>query len=234
MAQSEAISFSLPGWKEIAPDDNARAAGVLREWGNDEGGQLCVFRFDKEPDLVAPLSDMDALRGYYRHMMADRNGAIVSVDCVDVAGLPALRAVFKVKQDPHGMTYIGSYTFPFDTFSYVIRIICPEIGTTGLRDAMVADKCGWTVDGPDPQFQQDPYDPNFKASVLRNKSDDEEWDELFPEHPLSRIRAALKSIAASCRVGDELRNGRPFTGPSTIRKKESWWRRLTMRSRRRS
>jgi hypothetical protein len=230
MTRGETIVLSLPGWEEIPLDDTARAEGTLRAWSDEAGSQLSLHRFDLKPDLVAPLSDVSALREQWRHMVADQNGAVVSVDRVEVSGLQALKTVLKFQQDPHGMTYVGSYTFPFETFSYVVRVVCPELGTTGIRDTLVAQKAGGiTEDGIASDWFQDPYDSKFKASVLRNKSDDEEWDSLFPDHPLSRARAALESVAAECEIADELRDSRPFTGPRGASKGKGWWRRLTER-----
>ena len=226
MTRCDAITFSLSGWEEVPLDDTARAAGMLRGWSDELGNQLSLHRHDLKPDLVAPLSDLSALREQYRHLANDHNGAIVSVDRVDIAGLPALKVILKLPQDPSGMTYVGSFTFPFENVSYVIRVICQELGTTGMRDAVVAQQAGgMKEDGIAPDWFQDPYDPSFKAAVLRNKSDDEEWDSVFPEHPLSRVRASLDSIAANCRIASELRNCRPYTGPSTIDKVKQWWRR---------
>ena len=226
MTQQEAITFLVAGWEEIPLDDVARAEGALRAWSDNAGGQLSLHRFDLEPDLVASLSDVDALREQYRHMVVKQNGAVVSVDRMDISGLPALKTVLKFQQEPHGMTYVGSYTFPFEDFSYVVRVICSEIGTTGIRDTVVAQKAGGIAEeGIAPDWFQDPYDPSFEASVLRNRSDDEEWDLLFPDHPLSRVRATLRLVTDGCEIADELRQCRPFTGPRGAKRRKSWWRR---------
>ena len=40
----------------------------------------------------------------------------------------------------------------------------------------------------------DPYDSDFKHHFLKNKSEDEQFDEFFPEHPLSQARLLIKQI----------------------------------------
>jgi hypothetical protein len=62
MTQREATTFQLPGAQEIPLDDTARTEGTFRAWGDESGSQLSPYRFNLEPDLVAPLSDITALR----------------------------------------------------------------------------------------------------------------------------------------------------------------------------
>ena len=40
----------------------------------------------------------------------------------------------------------------------------------------------------------DPYDPYFKGPVLNSLSDDIKYDEMFPDHPLSLLRATLATV----------------------------------------
>jgi hypothetical protein len=146
-----AIVLSLPGWDERALDDTAKTEGTLRAWSDESGSQLSLHRFDRESDLAAPLSDVSVLREQDRHVIADQNGAVVSVNRVEVAGLQALKTVLKFQQNPTGMTDVGSYTFPFESFSQVVRGVCPEVGTTGIRDTLVAQNAGGiTEDGMAP------------------------------------------------------------------------------------
>lgn len=50
---------------------------------------------------------------------------------------------------------------------------------TGTRVA------GWFVD---------PYDPAWDDTALREYSDDERADVVFPNHPLSRVRTRLEQV----------------------------------------
>ena len=40
----------------------------------------------------------------------------------------------------------------------------------------------------------DPYDKDYKHPFLMNLSEKEEYDELFPDHPLSQCRKFVKYI----------------------------------------
>jgi hypothetical protein len=46
----------------------------------------------------------------------------------------------------------------------------------------------------------DPYDPKYKGEVIRSITDNEEYDEEFPNHPLSRLRSTLKTVRESLRA----------------------------------
>jgi hypothetical protein len=43
-------------------------------------------------------------------------------------------------------------------------------------------------------FWQDPYDPMLKKDYLMNDTERAEWDEMFPDHPLSKLREMTRFI----------------------------------------
>jgi hypothetical protein len=178
------------------------------------------------------LTDIDAIRKSYREGVAAQGGGIVSIDVVVGAGLRMVETVFKFPQQPHGMTYVGALTLAFRDFSYVVRVNCQEIGTTGIRDAVVFGKVlddqgpVTIIGGDNPRlvgWSQDPYDPHFSRGALRNRADDDAWDTQFPDHPLSRVRGTLRTVKDSVHVPDDIRTAAPFEGPV----KSSWLGRLT-------
>jgi len=86
----------------------------------------------------------------------------------------------------------------------VWTIVAGECGTTGVREAVVTSQLlsdgRLTIDGYKQFWAQDPYDPGYHGvdhSVLRFISDDECYDDGFPDHPLSRIRKVLAALPAS-------------------------------------
>lgn len=217
MDRRNPITFPLVGWDQATLDEAASAVGLLGHWKDALGSQVRIQRLDVEPGLVAPLSDLDALREQYRNRAATDNAAVVFLDAQHVAGLPTLKVVLKYLQKPRGMTYVGFLMFPFESLSYVVQVICTEVGIIGIRDATVAEKAGGLAgNGNASHWFQDPYAPTFEAALLRSKADDEEWDAEFPDHPLSRVRATLAHVAEGCEVADELRQLPPFTGPRDL------------------
>ncbi len=60
-------------------------------------------------------------------------------------------------------------------------------------------------DGRPEDWLKDPYDPTFEGRVLRNPADDEHWDALFPDHPLSRCRRHLRMLAERLSWKDDVK-----------------------------
>ena len=73
-----------------------------------------------------------------------------------------------------------------------------ETGYTGGRDTAVFailqrdGKIGPNYEG----WSEDPYDPEYKQGILRNASEKPDFDEVFPDHPLTQARLLVKEIIA--------------------------------------
>src|SRR5262245_57952752 len=189
----------------------------LRLWHTPEGDGIGLHYFPIPPDIEADLRSVDAVRAHCRTRTAQVGAAIIEVDVLQIDGCPALRQIIKVPQQQGGMGYIGSIILPFHDFSYVLKIQCLELGTTGFRDAIVLDRM---MAAGEVQFDvttrtmrgwmQDPYDPSIRDVFARNLSEAEEYDEHFPDHPLSRLRGWMRRVQPTLRVGDEVRGEPPF------------------------
>jgi len=143
---------------------------------------------------------------------------LISVNVVRVQGVLGTRTIFKFPQKPSGMAYVGSITFPFRDFSFVIKIQCPELGITGVREAVVLDKLMSTGEvSIDPQkrkihgWSQDPYDQSYEGPSLMNRAEEIKYDAEFPDHPLSRARNFLTNITNSISFDEEVLRAAPFT-----------------------
>jgi hypothetical protein len=206
MTNVASVTFATAGWSRTGDADG------LRAWSNDAGDELSLHYFDKPPDLAAPLSDIDAIRDGYRVMIASASGTLVEVSSGHLAGVESLRTIVKIPQQPHGMTYIGSWTIPKKTFSFVIKVCCAEHGFTGARENLLLWKSLMGQSGSDPL-----------------SFDNEQWDAEFPNHPLSRVRATLRQIENTCVLGNEVCDAEPFGVPSNRRPARRWWHWLTGR-----
>ncbi|MCG6989799.1 MAG: hypothetical protein LJF06_16690 [Gemmatimonadetes bacterium] len=169
---------------------------------------MSLHYFAMPPDLPAPLSDITTIRQFCRQQLGE-GGAIVEVEAVTLGRCSALSTILKMSQEPAGMTYVAALTIPFAECSFVAKVVCPEIGVTGMRDAVVAEMLdAWEMQ----DWFADPYLPDYRNPVLRNRSDDTEWDATFPDHPLSRARRHLKEMAAMT-LSSEVEALAPFPGP---------------------
>ena len=226
----EALSFDTSGWREQPAGELRPGEAHVRLWQNEIGDGLGLSYFNLAPDLPAPLSRIDQLRHAHRLSLARANGGIVEMTGIEVDATPALKLIAKVAQEPHGMTYLGSYTFPRRDFSYVLNIQCLEYGTTGIRETVVLEqelgleqvqlgKGGRLIN-----WGADPYDPTFRGGILRNVADDERYDSQFPDHPLSRLRGYLNRLEPTITVSDAMKQAKAFEGPPVPETKRTGWK----------
>ena len=94
----------------------------------------------------------------------------------------------------------------------VWTVVSGEIGTTGMREAVITAelmKAGrLTLAEYQRSWARDPYEPeyaeyaNVDRSVLKFMSDDEQYDQRFPSHPLSKVRAVLRDLPTNFTIID--------------------------------
>jgi hypothetical protein len=197
--------------------------GVLI-WYTTEGDGIGLFHFSIPPDIEVDLGSIDRVRSYYRTSAISHGAAIIEVDVLQIGGCQSIRQIFKVPQQPTGMTYMGSITLPFRDFSYVVKIQCMERGTTGIRDSTVlAEKMSAgevTLDEETMKLRgwmHDPYDRSISYPLSSdgsicsyNSSDSVQYDEYFPAHPLSRLRQTLDCIQKTLTVSQDVCNAPKF------------------------
>jgi hypothetical protein len=214
MLSIRSVEFEKPGCEVIDQSESSIT------WAASARPEIISLHyFAKEPDIPCPLSDLKGLRDGYRKGISQAGGGLVAADVITVKDLPCLQTIFKLLQQPSGMMYLGSLTFPFADASFVIKIQCAEPGTSGLREAIIINELmgkGEVVIDPETLsmkgWAQDPYDPDFEGPALRNKSEDEKYDAQFPDHPLTRTRLLLTQVKDSLKFDSDVQNAKPFTG----------------------
>jgi hypothetical protein len=170
-------------------------------WRDEQGTVMSAHFFNLRPDLPAPLHEAAALQaGMARHTAAAGAGLIdATIEPVD--GVPALRQLLKVRHPQgHGQVFIGSYTIPRATCSTVLKLQAPEIGATGMREAVIMAQLG-----PDRFYTPSPYAPDATGGLPYHWADHEQYDAQFPQHPLTLIRAALRRLLPSIRLDERFK-----------------------------
>ena len=204
-------SISIPdfGWEQVKSEIE------MQQWINPaQSIALSINFFDLKPDLPT-AKNIGVLRDYYRAQIVVPNGGLIQADLMDLKTYPVIKTIFKIPQTPSGITYLASLTIPFKKCSYVIKIQAAEVGTTGMRDALVADeylkkgKISARPDGFENWFA-DPYDPSFKEGTLMNCSEKTAYDSKFPAHPLSQARSLLTEIESQITFAAELARCKKF------------------------
>ena len=81
---------------------------------------------------------------------------------------------------------------------------------TGVREAVVASNLmnagKLTAEDYKRYWAEDPYEAAYRGvdrSVMRFMSDDESYDEQFPQHPLSKVRRVLAMLPNTMQFDSE-------------------------------
>jgi hypothetical protein len=199
----------------------------VRVWHTQAGDGAGLYYFALAPNIQADLEFEDEVRRFYRPTIKDSSLGMIQVDTITVDGVPAIKTIFKTPQQPTGMTYIGSITIPFRDFSYVVKIQCPERGTTGIREAIILNR--ESIDSSDiesffDKWAQDPYDAFIKSPLMRNRAEAEEYDAQFPDHPLSRARSFLNQVQQTLQVAEQIKTKPSFKYVKPSPSGKSWWK----------
>lgn len=210
MISIRSISFDTSDWIQL------EATETCVTWHNDRREVLFLHYFPIRPDIPCSLNDVSTLRDSYRRGVNQSGGGLVSVNVVRVQGLLGTRTIFKFPQQPSGIAYVASLTFPFRDFSFVIKLQCPENQPTGLREAVVFEQLRKTgeiaMDGAGNPigWSRDPYEPNLVAGTQMTLAEEIKYDEQFPQHPLSRARGFLTRVANSINFTPEVLSSPAF------------------------
>jgi|SRR5665213_161882 len=142
---------------------------------------------------------------------------------ITIDGIEALRGLFKYHAPgPNrlAMAYIGILWLPFETCRFQINVEAMELGTTGMREAIVMSLNRENS----PQFEQSGnplvieneeqlnavYEAVLKKPPRHLPSDDVKYDAGFPDHPLSQVRARLDKIVESLKFDGGVKALTPF------------------------
>ncbi|MER5279551.1 hypothetical protein ABT025_27995 [Streptomyces sp. NPDC002809] len=195
------LGVELPGYRPVADDT----------WVNDRDDVLSLHFLALPPDLPAGLDDGPALRNVLTHRTARAGGGLIEASVKKVGELPALRQILKLPlpDRPSGQAFIGSFTVPRAGCSTVVKIQALEQGMTGMREAVVLAKVG-----PQDYFRPHPYAPDVQGGLPFHAADHAQWDAEFPDHPLTRVRRALDTLAQAVSVAPDFAVLPPFVGPA--------------------
>jgi hypothetical protein len=182
----------MQGWSEEAP------SGDLRVWRDSQGD---VLSLSVNASLGLPeISSETALQRYSRKLAESRHAGLIEVRDATGALGAAVGLIYKRLEKP-AYIFTGMLLVPRQPCSHVWTFVAGEHGTTGVREAVITAKLmnagKLTIQDYNCSWAQDPYDPTYRGvdrSVLRFVSDDECYDEYFPDHPLSKVGRVLATL----------------------------------------
>lgn len=187
----DAVHMTLDGWFEVPREEGVRL------WQARSGAVLTLRVVSS---AIPPAGDIEGLRRHARQIATKFGGGVVEAELADSPYGPCRRLIYKRLRDT-GFVFIGMLWMPVNDHWLVWIVGDCESGTTGVREATITaemfDDGRLTVEQYQRIWAADPYEPSLLVAdqrVLRNISDDEQFDARFPRHPLSCVRTVLREL----------------------------------------
>lgn len=192
-APTEAIGSvraDLPGWSEDTSTED------MRIW-RDVDGDVVSLTLSSKPISGLLHKDEAGVRRRSRQLAQDRGGGLIEAFKLDCG----IRLIYKRLLMP-AYVYTGMNIIHVRGVWVVWTVVAGEHGTTGVREAVVTAMLLEAGELKPEEYAQrwgqDPYDPAYREtykSILRFMSDDERYDNQFPQHPLSKCRRMLVRLS---------------------------------------
>ena len=162
---------------------------------------LTVYPEDKEKNI--PYDNPEAVIDGIHRSLDDDQGLIEVSSGITAGGKQFLYSIVKNLKEqggvPAGVQYFLMMNIEGADQPITVRAFFDENGTTGLRESVVFELMQrenivvLTDRGAD-GWNADPYDPSYSRGALMNLSENQAYDESFPEHPLSEARRTVREL----------------------------------------
>ncbi|WP_330300084.1 hypothetical protein [Streptomyces sp. NBC_00503] len=188
-------------------------------WTDEHGLVLSVHFFPLVPDLPAPLDAPGPLYNGLARSVASAGAGLIDAELGHVDGLPAVRQLAKVaRPEGRGQVFLGSWTVPRAGCSTVLKVQAGEGPMTGMREAVVLDRLG-----AERYFAPHPYGPGVTGGLPYHLADLEDWDEPFPDHPLTLVRRTLRRIVPTVALHEQFKALPPFAPQPPQAPRRRWF-----------
>lgn len=204
----EDVDVKLDGWHLSGQNES------ILQYDHENGDVFSINFFDKKPDIGASLGNVAGIRDFYREMLIPNNMGLLECDVRNIDGTPSVYMLAKQLMKPRGFVFLASHTIPRRDCSFVLKYQAVESGMTGIRESAVMAML------PTPEIDEhtskiigwctDPYDESLEYAVMCNKADSREYDNQFPDHPLSRTRKFMDELPNVVSVSERFRKAPAF------------------------
>ena len=195
------ITIDATGWH--ATNDSGRWQSVSSD---EMKVQISVLQ---EP--FPEWGDVSAVRDYFRRAVAQRPGALISCDPIENAEPAMFRIVYKYPAGRgYALTFEASLAVPMGNVLLQLLISSSEDTFTGTREAFVlqelltkagpSESAQWAKNVVPIEWRFERYQPGTRGAWAYFVSDDERYDVVYPNHPLTRVRRWLRRMEKTYRV----------------------------------
>jgi len=186
-------TLSMPDWEFVRQE--SRAA-----YWRDTAGDVVSLTLSPRAHAFPPLSDVRKLQDHCRNVAESQGAGLIEVASTAGAEGACVTYIYKRLNIP-AFTFFSVAATPLATGLWIWMIIAYERGTTGVREAVVTSQLfesgQLTLESYEASWAQDPYDALYQGvdrRTLRYRSDAADYDEDFPNHPLSKVRRELRRL----------------------------------------
>lgn len=216
MPNIDSIKFDMTNCGELL-----QSAPEGKLWMNDEYGMAHLLRFSGTVEWPFDLTDVEGARRFYGDQCASAGGVMLSMDVFEVEKIEVLRGIFKYRSpEPQSlaMMFVGILWIPFTNMTYQLNVEALERGTTGIREATVMaldpekfpdpsvlQRCPWPQAEPDAEpvqvsSMEEMFQRMRESKLHQLPSDDRQFDDMYPQHPLSLVRKRLDMISRTLKI----------------------------------
>lgn len=132
------------------------------------------------------------------HQSLAENQALIEVKCgMTRRGYHFVYSIVKTLNEPSGVQYFLLMQVLYGHAALNIKAFFSENGVTGKREATVFEMMcreGLVSISDTSKWSYDPYDKNLHRQCLMNISEEERFDQLFPDHPLTQCREFINLV----------------------------------------
>lgn len=169
------------------PDDPPHSLPL----GMETTGTTCFLMVMPIPSEQAMPYDgpKDVIDGIH-DALAEDQGLVEVGEGMAASGARLIYSVVKTAVELSGTQYALTLNLEGRRNDICVQGFFDEAGTTGARDAAVFAMTGATLDN----WSRDPYDPGVTEGYLMNASESPDYDDAFPDHPLSLLRRLVAEV----------------------------------------
>ena len=193
------IMITVPGHYQLLKAMPGDPEGAVPLAFSTDRAMCFVMMYPIGPEYAMPFDiPQDVIDGIHESMYEDQG--LIEVDSGNTkAGNKYIESIVKTVKKEGGAAYTFTFHGKFPDGVAAVQGFFEEAGITGERDTIVfeiarrenlvqIDDDGFTG------WSKDPYDPGYLKGIPKNLSEDERFDEMFPTHPLSQLRAFKKIL----------------------------------------
>lgn len=155
--------------------------------------QCFALIFPIDTQRAMPFNDTQSIIEGIHQSLGD-NQALIEVDNGNksfngqFANNRFIYSIIKTRLDLSGVQYFVRANIKLQNGVIEVNAFFDEVGTTGVRDATILGLMKQQGLNNLSQWMRDPYDSTLQRPCMMNLSEKEQYDSLFPDHPLSQAR----------------------------------------------